>query len=138
MAGSDSERPLFAQGLAVPVKADASGGFARSKSDNYISQIIETNAGDTDSENPFQIDLGAGIQAVFANVSEGAFKALQKRKIEQIFKNLSAAKLATLKSISFRDREEGEPEGNFYMIVKWRSLETNTDQEVETTLRKTG
>ncbi len=129
---SDSERPIFSGGISVPVVAGANGGFKLATGDDYITQLIEVNSADADSDNPFQI-VGIGQGAVFQNVSDQAWKGLKKREMAEIFRDLKRANLATLQSIRFTD---GEVAGDFEMQVTYLSLETNTRRDVNTTLRR--
>lgn len=132
MAASDSERPIFAGGIAVPVKASADGGFKMATGDDYILQLITVAVGDNDSDNPFQDEV-LGNNAVFQNVSDQSWRAIQRRGVQQLFNQLERAGLAKLKSVAFSD---GEKPGQHQMQIMFLSLETNTPQEVTTNIRR--
>lgn len=125
--------PLFAQGIARPVAPNGSGALRAIQGDAYLSQIVEIMVSECESDNPFQQGLGVGADAVFAVDDDPSWKAVIRRKLEAEFKKLANANLAVFGSLIFQTQVSGE----YTAIVKFRSIETNTDLEVSTTIRST-
>lgn len=123
---------VYSQGIMVPVQPGRTGGFRLVRGDDYITQLILVLAGDADSENPFQ-DEGIGLRAVFANLSDPAWRSEVKAQIEVVFDVLHRDNLAKLADVSFL---QGVVTGEVVVRISYLSLETNTVLEVETTVRR--
>lgn len=102
--------------------------------DDYIIQTLRLRSGAVSSENPFQDD-GIGIRAVFQNISDPGWIAQQRRQIELIFKQFERNNLAKLRSVSFKPSTTDPSE--FEAIIRFLSIETNTEREVPITVRRT-
>ena len=127
-------------GLELPIQASASGGFQPLTGDAYIKQLVRVLVADGDSDNPFQ-DVGFGIDAVFANLSDPAWKAQQRRKVKEVFDDLRTANLAKLDTVTFTkpgdDDAQGLVEGEIAMNIRFISIESNAELDVLTTVRRT-
>lgn len=123
--------PLFAQGIARPVRPNGSGGLMSIIGDDYLIQLVQVMVADCASDNPFQQDLGVGVDAIFGLAGDSAWKAVIRRKLLAEFKRLKDANLAVFGSLDFLPGNDGEYEA----VVKFRSVETNTELEVSTTIR---
>jgi len=128
-----NERQLYSGGLRAPIRPSHTGGFEVISGDDYIIQLIQMHVADSDSDNPFQ-DIGFGLNAVFANLSDQGFMGQARYRTELLFRNLQKANIAKLMELTFAD---GEQEGESQMTIKFLSLETNTEREVTTTVRRT-
>lgn len=122
----------FSGGIQLPVRASQGGGFRLLSGDDYIAQLIALQAGDGDSENPF-LDVGFALTAVFANLSDGAWKAQQQRKITELFARLQRAQLAKLVSTAW---SSGPKPGEYTVLIRYLSIETNSENETPITLRR--
>lgn len=116
-----------ASGLALPFQASGEGGLKVMTGDEYIIQLVRTYAADCDSDNPFQNDMGIGLEAVFQVSSDPAWKGQVRRKMQQMFKQyLERTNLAVLKSVNFTKDTEGEETMNVVFI----SVESNEELAV--------
>lgn len=122
----------FSGGLQIPIQPDQAGGFRVIEGDDYVSQLIMTLASDGDSDNPF-FKMGLGLEAVFANLSEGAWRAQQQRRIVEVFNRLSSQKIARLVGTQFT---AGPGQGEFTIGIKFLSVETATERDVQITTRR--
>lgn len=126
--------PTFAQGIARPVQQDGHGSLRTVIGDDYLTMLVQIMVQDCESNNPFQQDLGVGVDAVFGLDSDIAWKGLVRRRLEAEFRIFNKLNLAKFGSLEFR---QGDVEGEYLAVVKFRSIETNTDLEVTTTVRST-
>lgn len=124
----------FTGGLQVPIQPNSSGGLRRLEGDEYLNQTIRVLCGDPDSDNPFNTGLGVGQSAIFANVSDFAWRSKARKEIEGIFEDLEAARLAKLRSVTIEPSEDDPSE--MVARIRYLSIETNTEQEVFTSLRR--
>ena len=121
-----AETPIFSAGIAIPFTADNRGGVAVIEGDAYISQLIRTLAANSDSENPF-LDVGIGIETIFANLSDGAWRAQARRQIEKVFATLERAQIARLLSVRVVDNEDPTKPEEPAAVVRYVSIETETE-----------
>jgi hypothetical protein len=128
-----TEDNLFSGGIAVPFSPDNRGGIAMVFGDDYISQLIRGLASNSESDNPF-LDAGVAIGAIFQNVSDPAWQGQVRREIEAIFTDLQRAQIAKLLSVTMAPSETDPNE--YVAQVRYLSIETNTEQQVDTTIRR--
>jgi len=122
----------FSGGLQVPLQPSQTGGFQVISGDDYVSQLIGVLVSDGDSENPFSRD-GIGLEAVFSNLSFGGWRAKQHRKIVEVMQQLERAKIAKLVTTEW---QAGPGEGEFSITIRYLSIETDTERDVKTVVRK--
>ena len=128
------DQSQFTGGLQAPLQANGSGGFRRLEGDEYLSQTIAILCGSGESDNPFNDGVGVGASAIFANASDLAWRAKTRREIEDVFRDLERARLAKLRSVDFLPSEDDPAET--VVSIRYLSIETNTEQEVQTSLRR--
>jgi len=125
---------IFSGGMAVPFSPDNRGGIALIDGDDYISQLIRGLTSNSESDNPF-LEAGVAISAIFQNVSDPAWQGQVRQGIEEVFADLRRAQIAKLLSIQMAPSEEDPNE--FVASIRYLSIETNTEQQVDTTIRRT-
>lgn len=130
--------PIFSGGILLPVQPNGRGGFKLIEGDDYLMQLVIMRAAPGESDNPF-LDIGIGEGAIFQNASDAGWLSVQRTKIEAFFRNLERAQLARLKKVSFRpgDESAGEDPADFFATIRFLSIETNTELEVDTAVRRT-
>jgi hypothetical protein len=126
---------LFSGGIALPFGPDNRGGVALIEGDEYISQLIRVLASNGDSENPF-LDVGIGLRAIFQNLDDPAYQAQLRREIEAVFDDLRRAQIAKLLSVSFAPSDDPNNPAEFIATVRYLSIETATEQQVDTPIRR--
>jgi hypothetical protein len=129
----DPRKPLFSGGIQLPVQASGTGGLALVEGDDYIMQLIRTNMDDCENDNPFQQDLGIAVPNLFQNMEETAWKARMRKRTDDLFRRLRRDNLAVLKSVSFKPAEDEE--GAVVMTIRFRSIETNTEHDLDLSFR---
>lgn len=128
-----SEANPFSGGIAVPFSPDNRGGVAVIFGDDYIAQLIRGLAANSESDNPF-LNAGVALSAIFQNVSDPAWQGQVRREITNIFDDLHRAQIAKLLSVKMA---VSETDPNEYVAqVRYLSIETNTEQQVDTTIRR--
>jgi len=128
-----SEANPFSGGIAVPFSPDNRGGVAMIFGDAYISQLIRGLAANGESDNPY-LNSGMALSAIFQNVSSSSWQGQIRREIQNIFDDLQRAQIAKLLSVQM---VPSETDPNEYVAqVRYLSIETNTEQQVDTTIRR--
>lgn len=120
-------------GIQVPIQPGQNGGLRMLEGDDYINQLITILSLDGSCENPFS-DVGFGLEAIFANMSDGGWRAQQQRKIEDTFKDLEREKVAKLLRTNWNS---GPGEGEYTVVISYFSIETATENDVTVNLKKT-
>ena len=128
-----TEQNPFSGGIAVPFSPDNRGGVAMVFGDDYVAQLIRVLASNSETDNPF-LDPGIAVSAIFQRVSDPAWQGQVRQEIEDVFGDLQRAQIAKLLSIEMAPSEEDPNE--FVASVRYLSIETNTEQQVETTIRR--
>lgn len=116
----------FSGGIMVPVQPGQDGGFRLVDGDEYVSQLIRGLVADCDCENPF-LRIGMGLEAIFANVSDGGWRAQQQKKIVDVFRRLQRAQIAKLVNTEW---SAGALAGEFNVTIRYLSIESSTEQDV--------
>ncbi len=124
----------FTGGLQLPLQPSRSGGLRLLSGDEYITQLIQSLVADDESDNPF-LEIGLTIGTIFANLSDGGWRAQQQKRIKDLFLELERAQIAKLKSATFGDTAGNEP-GTHQVTILYYSIETDTEQQVITTVRR--
>lgn len=122
----------FSGGMQVPVQTGRTGGFRLISGDDYVIQLISVLVGDTDSENPF-LQIGFGLEVIFANLSDSGWRTQQKQKITDLFRDLERAQIAKLLGVEY---EDGPGTAEVTAVVKFLSIETGKVLDVRTPLRR--
>ena len=128
-----TEQNPFSGGIAVPFAPDSTGGVAKVFGDEYVSQLIQVLASNSEADNPY-LDAGVALSAIFQNVSDPAWQGQVRQEIEDVFNQLQRAQIAKLLSIQMAPSEKDPNE--FVASIRYLSIETNTEQQVDTTIRR--
>lgn len=119
----------MAKGIALPAKT-INGRLQMLGGDDYISQLVMTMLGRSDSDNPFQ-DIGLGDWMIF-DINDRMTEGEIRERVVAGFKSLEVDQLARLdnpqKDITFI-RVDGT--GELYMDLVYENMETQERVELE-------
>lgn len=124
----------FSSGILIPFQANGAGGIKLVDGDDYLRQIVRVRVAPGNSDNPF-LSFGIADDAVFQNVSDTGWRSVIRRRIENFFQTLQRAQLVKLLSVAFQPSTTSPEE--FDAVIRFLSIETNTEQEVKTPIRRT-
>ena len=103
-------------GIALPIKSEK-GRMALLGGDRYITQIVMTALGDSESENPFQSRGFEGVN-IF-DINDGMQTGELQSQVEAVFAILERDQLASLVSVNFSNVGSDR-----FMDVQYKDLET--------------
>lgn len=114
-------------GLALPVRANGSGGFLLSSGNDQDTNVIKLALGDCSSENAFQQNIGLGSAMIF-DINDPGSRATVIARLRSLFKRFERLKRFRLleNTIGWQDAE-----GETILSFKYINLETDETQNFE-------
>jgi hypothetical protein len=114
-------------GLALPVRANGSGGFLLASGNDQDSNVIKLALADTSNENAFQQNIGLGLSMIF-DINDPGSRASVIARLRSVFKRFERLKRFKLleNTLDWSDRE-----GETVLAFKYINLETDEVQNFQ-------
>ncbi len=114
----------MATGLSIPIRVSSGGGFLKESGDLHASSILRTALGDCDNGNPFQQDIGLGVDMIFDQAVPTARPRILSRLV-RLFNLFEQQKRFKLKTNTLRWVEGTN--GDMTLEFKYVNLESDEE-----------